>query len=361
VVTPASTLKVLTSTAALETLGPEHRFSTSVTLDGNRLTLVGGGDPLLTRRADPEAYPVQADLVTLARRTAHALGEAGRTRVTLGYDTSLFSGPSVNPSWEPDYVPDDVVSPISPLWIDEGRVSPGQAERVADPAAAAAAAFADELRAQGIVVRGRPASTTSPEGADPVASVESAELVEIVQHLLETSDNEATEVLARHVAISQGEPGSFEDGARQVTTVLTGLDVDMRGAELHDGSGLSRSDRVPVQALIDTLAVAADPDHPALAGVLEGLPVAGFTGSASYRFATLDGASEAGLGRARLKTGTLTGVHGYAGVVVGRDGAVMLLVEIVDKVRVPQTLFARDQLDRIAAALAGCACAASGG
>jgi D-alanyl-D-alanine carboxypeptidase/D-alanyl-D-alanine-endopeptidase (penicillin-binding protein 4) len=36
----------------------------------------------------------------------------------------------------------------------------------------------------------------------------------------------------------------------------------------------------------------------------------------------------------------------------------MLMVAVADRVRVPQTLFARDQLDRIAAALAACACRA---
>jgi serine-type D-Ala-D-Ala carboxypeptidase/endopeptidase (penicillin-binding protein 4) len=357
VVIPASTLKILTSVAAVEALGPEHRFTTAVTVSGKRLTLVGGGDPLLTRKADPDEYPVQADLVTLARSTAEALREEGTRRVLLGYDTSLFSGPAENPAWKPDYVPEEV-SPIVALWVDEGQSGPAGREPSGDPAADAAQVFAGELRKQGIAVRGRPTPATGLDDGQEIASVESAELVEIVQHLLETSDNNAAEVLARHVAIAGGRPGSSVAAAEEVTSVLSGLGVDMRGAELYDGSGLSRDNRVPVRALVDALAVSARPGNAALAGVVEGLPVAGFTGSLSYRFATLDGASEPGLGRARLKTGTLTGVHGYAGVVVGRDGSVMLLVAVADRVRVPQTLFARDQLDRIAAALAACACSA---
>ncbi len=76
-VTPASTLKMLTATAALEALGPDHRFTTRVvaTPSSPRIVLVGGGDPLLGRTAaDPDGtYPARADLDTLARATARAL------------------------------------------------------------------------------------------------------------------------------------------------------------------------------------------------------------------------------------------------------------------------------------------------
>lgn len=45
---PASTLKILTSLAALEILGPDHFFSTSVYLDSrNTLYIQGSGDPFL--------------------------------------------------------------------------------------------------------------------------------------------------------------------------------------------------------------------------------------------------------------------------------------------------------------------------
>src|SRR5690242_3027135 len=46
-VTPASTTKLLTSLAALQSIGPMTRFSTKVMAEGDRLTLVGGGDPFL--------------------------------------------------------------------------------------------------------------------------------------------------------------------------------------------------------------------------------------------------------------------------------------------------------------------------
>ena len=67
--------------------------------------------------------------------------------------------------------------------------------------------------------------------------------------------------------------------------------------------------------------------------------------------------ADAALGWVRAKTGTLTGVHGLAGVVTARDGSVMLFVAIADRVKVRHTMFTRDRLDQIAAALADCRCA----
>ena len=120
---PASTLKLLTATAALAALGPDHTFSTTVRSGpGKRIVLVGGGDPLLARtRATSASYPPSADVATLARRTAAALREQGVRRVRLDYDDTLFTGPAVNPRWPATYVPEGVVSPISSLWVDEGR------------------------------------------------------------------------------------------------------------------------------------------------------------------------------------------------------------------------------------------------
>jgi D-alanyl-D-alanine carboxypeptidase/D-alanyl-D-alanine-endopeptidase (penicillin-binding protein 4) len=366
VVVPASTLKLLTAVAALEVLGPERTFATRSVLDGTTLTLVGGGDPLLTRRSVPGEYPHRADLATLARRTARGLVDRGVRRVALSYDTMLFTGPAVNPRWEPDYVTDDVVSPISALWVDEGREEPGLADRSAQPSATAAAVFAGALADNGIEVTGRPRPGPATPAAEQVAQVRSAEVVELVQHLLETSDNEATEVLARHVALAEGEQGSFAGATRALVAVAGRLGVRTQGSVLRDASGLSRSDRLPVRTLLDLLAVAADPERPALAAAVAGLPVAGWSGSLDDRFTGTDASPPEGfatdmreaLGDVRAKTGTLTGVNGLAGVITGRDGTVMTFVAQMDRVPVDYTFLARDRLDRIGAALAACACGA---
>jgi len=355
-VTPASTMKLLTGLAALESLGPEHRFVTQVVRSGDRLTLVGGGDPLLARRPpDPTSVPARADVTTLARRAAATLVQEGRRRVRVAYDDTLFSGPTASPQWEPDYLPDDVVSPVTALWVDEGREAPGLLSRSADPSADAADAFASALRRHGVRVIGTVREARASARAGLVAEVRGAELVEVVQHVLELSDNEAAEVLAHQVAVAEGEPATFAGAATAVRAVLRSLDVDVRGAVLDDGSGLSRSDRLRARTILDVLATGASPERPLLTGLVEGLPVAGFNGSLALRFSVR---AERGLGWVRAKTGTLTGVHGLAGVVTARDGAVLTFVAIADRVRVRHTLFARDRLDQVAAALAGCRCLA---
>lgn len=356
-VTPASTMKLLTTSAALSALGPDYTFSTRVVAGASPrdVVLVGGGDPLLASRPDPEAYPARADVATLAAAAARSLEESGRRRVRVGYDASLFSGPPVNPSWPASYVPDDVVSPISALWVDEGRERADDFPRVDDPALAAAQAFASGLERRGITVQGALRPTTAPDGATQLAAVESAPLAQLAGWVLEVSDNEAAEVLLRHVALAEGRVGSFSGGTTSVRDVLAELGVDLGGARILDGSGLSRRNRLAPDTLLSVLDVVASEEHPELRGIVTGLPVAGFTGSLALRF---DSGHAAGLGTVRAKTGTLTGVHGLAGLVTDREGTVLSFAAVADRVALEDTLDARSQLDRIAAALAACRCTA---
>jgi D-alanyl-D-alanine carboxypeptidase/D-alanyl-D-alanine-endopeptidase (penicillin-binding protein 4) len=265
----------------------------------------------------------------------------------------------VNPRWEPSYIPDDVVSPITPLWVDEGRERQGMGYRSTDPSAAAAQVFAQALRRKGIAVLGPPAPALAAPTDEEIATVQSAPLAQVVQHVLEVSDNEGAEVLARHVALAEDLPASFAGGAEAVRAVLTELGLDLAGARIYDGSGLSRHNRLRPETLLAVITTAADDDHPGLRSVVADLPVAGFTGSLAARFQTGD---EAGLGTVRAKTGTLVegGVHGLTGTVTTRDGAVLAFAAVADRVRLQNTLAARRLLDEMASALAGCTCAATG-
>ncbi len=350
---PASTTKLLSSAAALEVLGPEHTFATRVVAGGDdTIVLVGGGDPLLASEPESKrAYPQRADLVTLAQATATALQAQGRTRVRLGYDATLFTGPADNPMWEPSYVPDSVVSPITALWADQGRV-PDSWSRVPDPALDAAQDFATALAAAGITVAGRPVAGQATPGAE-LARVESPPLREIVQHVLEASDNEAAEVLTRHVGLAVAGDPSFTGGTQAVLATLAGVGVDTAGVQLHDGSGLSRHNVVTTRALITLLQTAADPAHPRLATLLPSLPVAGFTGSLTNR---MDDGPAAGRGRVRAKTGTLTAVSSLAGVATDLDGRAMAFVLLADRIAKPLEEKAEDALDSAAAALGACHC-----
>lgn len=339
---PASTTKVLTALAVLDRLGPESRFTTRVLQDGDRLTLVGGGDPYLTARRSASSPVERADLATLARRAARQV----RGPVRLRYDASLFSGPAVSPTWEPGYVPGGVVAPIHALWIDRGRVGAG---RSADPARDAARAFADLLRAEGVRVIGEPEPATA--AGEAVARVHSARLVRIVERFLAESDNEVAEVLLRQAAIGAGQEPSFAGGAATVETVLTDAGVPTDGLALHDGSGLSRRNRISARTLAHALVHAAR--TPRLGAVLGGLPVAGLTGTLDDRFAR---EASAGRGLVRAKTGTLTGVHTLAGIATLPQGRPVAFAVMANGTRRIDPLQTQAALDRVAAAIADCAC-----
>lgn len=358
-VIPASTTKLLTGAAALEALGTDTRFTTRVVAGATTrdVVLVGGGDPYLagkplTPDEAASTYPQRADVVTLARETAAALGD--RARVRVQYDDSLFSGPSDNPRWRADYVPDDIVSPITALWVDRGA-SPTGYGYVDDPSAAAAQAFVEALRQAGVRVRGNPSPATAAPDAAELASVASAPVADIVERVLEVSDNEAAEVLARHVGLAVDGVGSFEAGSAAVLATLRTLGVDTGTDVIHDGSGLSRLNRVSAATLLQVVQAAAAPEHPALRPVLTGLPVAGFTGSLAYRFDT--GSAQAP-GRVRAKTGTLSRVHSLAGVTTDREGTPMAFVVAVDRAGEDDKLDAQQAVDRLAGDLAACRCTA---
>lgn len=341
---PASTTKLLTAVAALDTLGPDATFTTSVVRDGDRLVLVGGGDPYLTDTRTKGSPVERADLATLAVATAT---KVGRARVTLDYDVSLFSGPSVSPAWEGGYV-GSVVAPVSPLWIDRGRVG---AARSTEPAADAARRFAELLRARGVDVAGEPARVEAPAGATKVAQARSARLSRIVERFLADSDNEVAEVLLRQAAIGGGQPGSFAGGAKVATEVLARSDVSTEGLVLNDGSGLSRKNRISATTLAETMVQASA--RPRLSPTLSGLPVGGFSGTLENRYDRSDAR-----GVVRAKTGTLTGVHSLAGIVTLDGGRPVAFAVMADDTEQVNPFVTQAALDRVAASMATCACGA---
>ena len=360
---PASTLKLFTAAAALSELGPEHRFSTEVLRTSTRteppsLVVVGGGDPLLAstpEAADTLDFPTDSATVSaLAAATAEVLRADRTRRVRVGFDAGLFTGPAAAPTWERDYLPNDIVSPVSALWVDQGRADPAGLERSADPALAAAEEFAAALERRGLTVVGAPEAVVTPTRAETVATASGPELDTVVEHVLQVSDNEGAEVLLRHVGLATDRAGSFTGGVAGTRAVLRRLGVPFEGVTAYDGSGLSRDNRLTRAALAQVLQLGADEDRPDLRAVTAALPVAHFTGTLASRF--LEPQARAGRGFVRAKTGTLSHVHGLAGTTVTRDGALLGFALLTDRVPLRDTLDSRALLDTLASRLAGCGC-----
>ncbi|MGW1072494.1 D-alanyl-D-alanine carboxypeptidase/D-alanyl-D-alanine endopeptidase [Streptomyces sp. NPDC002537] len=345
--TPASTIKPATAAAALAALGPDHRIDTTVVAGGDGIVLVGGGDPTLSARPVKAGRQASASLKELAEATARKLKERGTDHTKVTYDTSLYSGPAAHPIG-----PNDNIAPVSALMADEGRLDDsdhGPAARTADPAADAARKFADMLGEQGVKVDGDPASGKADGKAERLASVSSPPLGALVERALTNSDNDIAEALARQTALASGQPASFEGAAKAVTARLDAL--GLTGAHVADGSGLDRSDQASAAFLARLLVRAADPAHPELRPVLTGLPVAGFSGTLSGRYADDEAV---GRGTVRAKTGTLTGVNTLAGTAVDADGRLLTFAFMASGTSDADA--AQRALDRLATTVSTCGC-----
>ncbi|WGP14525.1 D-alanyl-D-alanine carboxypeptidase/D-alanyl-D-alanine-endopeptidase [Streptomyces sp. SH5] len=338
--TPASTVKIATATAALSVLGTDHRIATTAALssDSRTVTLVGGGDPTLSRAA----------LREMAADTADALREDdrdARPSVRLTYDISRYAGPVLHP-----ISPNDNIAPVTALMVNEGRVNDtdrGPAKRTEDPAGDAARTFAAALEKAGVKVTGAPREARAAGEARTVATHRSAPLAALVERTLTNSDNDIAEALARQTAIAKGESASFAGARRAVTNELKKLKVPVAGAHFADGSGLDRAGRVTPALLTALLARAADPDRPGLRPVLTGLPIAGFSGTLGGRY----GSDAEGTGLIRAKTGTLYGVNSLAGTVVDRRGRLLAFAFLASGSLTASE--AEPALDALATAVAG--------
>jgi serine-type D-Ala-D-Ala carboxypeptidase/endopeptidase (penicillin-binding protein 4) len=352
---PASTAKIVTGAAVLAELGADARFTTRVVRGAapDEVIVVGGGDPLLTASpasAGDTTYPEPTRLTDLAARTVSALRLENLSAVRVRVDDSLFTGPAVNPAWEGNYV-GGAVAPVTALAVDAARAVGGGREP--DPSIAAGAAFAAMLGQHGIAVTAPIERTVAPADAEVLAGVQSAPLAGIVERMLLASDNDASEALARHVALASGQPASFDGVAVALPAAVKALGVDVGGLSLADGSGLSRRNAIPPVLLTRILALATTSGQPQLRAVLSGLPVGGFTGTLELRF---DGEASASAGEVRAKTGTLNGVHSLAGTVQDVDGRLLTFAVMTDSAPVSAPLAAQDALDQVAAVLAACGC-----
>lgn len=122
--TPASNVKLLTTAAALEQLGPQFRFRTSVYQIGDRgtvLRIVGRGDPTLTETELRELADQIA--VQIARQIAGQASRLGLTPIDLLIlDDRHWSEDAINPTWEWEDIQAGYGAPVTSLILDENAI-----------------------------------------------------------------------------------------------------------------------------------------------------------------------------------------------------------------------------------------------
>lgn len=341
--TPASTLKLLTATAALRKLDPAETLPTTTVLADGTLTLVGGGDMRLTEQS----------LGTLADSAATRVDAAGGGPVTLHLDDTLF-GPGVNPAWGANGPSGGWVSPTSALAVNEGWLDANEyGAKSQDPSMDAAHLFSRLLRDRGVDVQGDVVRAAAPEGGER-DEIRSAPISDLVAHTLLVSDNTTAEVLGRLLALKVGQPATSDGAARAVQQEIEelageeGLPTD--GLDLHDTCGLAVDNRVPPVLLAGVVSGLDAPETPpALRAMLTEVPISGLSGTLAERFD--ENGSEIARGVIRGKTGYLGGASTLVGVAVLPDGRTVGFSIVVHSFPSSQGAAAKASVDAIATEL----------
>ncbi|MFZ9488389.1 MAG: D-alanyl-D-alanine carboxypeptidase/D-alanyl-D-alanine endopeptidase [Ilumatobacteraceae bacterium] len=315
---PASNMKLLVAAAALDVLGADYRFTTSLignrvgdTIVGN-LWLVGGGDPVLSTRAYPptQLYPTTSP--TFLDSLADELRASGINKITGSVvgDESRYDDERYVPTWG-DGIRSIEAGPLGALMVDDGTLL-GDPFKPAQPAVGAATAFTRLLRARGITVIAAPRSGVAPTDGVTIGEVISAPLGVLLGDVLANSDNNAAELLLKEIGlVDEGSPTRVA-GLQAVASVLVQRGISTDGVVLVDGSGLDANNRLTCSLLVDLLE-----SFGSQSVLAEGLALAGSTGTLREQLTT-----PPAVRRVRAKTGTLRTSKALSGFYEVSDGAI---------------------------------------
>jgi serine-type D-Ala-D-Ala carboxypeptidase/endopeptidase (penicillin-binding protein 4) len=279
---PASNQKLLSTAFALDRLGPDFRLNT------RRLT--GQGDPDL-------AVP---HLQRFAKLALASSGGVPGTAVKLQLAEEPAQG-----WWPQGWSYGDrsyaYGAPITRLAITSNAIE----DAVSNPPSRLSTLLRRAMTQQGAKAQLSlvPADAPLPRDAVLVHEEPSINMHGLLSLANTESHNFTAEVLLRSAAGTW----NVEDAARLETVWLKGEGLPMQGVSIHDGSGLSRNDRL-TSRLLAALLLRMD-QHPYGRDYIGSMSIAGQRGTMRhlYNGTSLDG-------RLFGKTGTLTGVRAISGV-----------------------------------------------
>ncbi len=396
-VNPASLMKLVTTYAALDLLGPAFNWQTPVYADGpvqggvlqGNLYLKGQGDPklvlerlwLLLRRVQALGIAQIAGDIVLDRSAFEPLeqspgefdGEPLRP-YNAAPDALLLNFKSVLMTFTPDrangfasisYEPalagvqapariplnaldcGDWRAALKADFSDPARIQLGGSlgancgEKVwpvayADPKSYAARAVQSLWQEMGGKLSGKVRDGRVPPGLTPAFQHASPALAELIRDINKFSNNVMAQQLFLTLSLQAKGLGTLT-GSREVLGAWWKNRLpDAPPPTLDNGSGLSRSERISAQALAALLQHAwASPLMPDL---VSSLPIAGVDGT----LRRIKGQSATG--QAHLKTGSLRNVTGIAGYVHAASGRRYVLVAIANH---PNAAAARPALEAL--------------
>jgi D-alanyl-D-alanine carboxypeptidase/D-alanyl-D-alanine-endopeptidase (penicillin-binding protein 4) len=326
---PASNEKLLTTAAALISLGSGFRFTTRLVVAtptplaravrgtlAAPVTLVGSGDPVFATYPYTHKYlGANGDTIgVLASRARHPLGPTGPTLTrivgALRVNGSIFDARTVPPAWTAADL--GSIQPLSGAPTNEDFAGDSQGSVVGNPLLATAQRLRTALRNAHIATSGSVGAGPLPANPTTIAAVTSPPLSSIVRIMNVPSDDFIAEQLLKALGASVRTPGTSPAGAAVVRRNLAALLGVMRpGTRVSDGSGLSRGDRASSLSLA-WLIVDAQRNSTWGSPLLASLPTGG-QGTLRRR---LRGVA----GRVHAKTGTLNDVSSLTGTVRAANG-----------------------------------------
>lgn len=379
---PASVMKLVTTYAALDLLGPAYVWRTPVYVDGSisngslqgNLYLQGRGDPklvmerlwLLLRRLQGMGVKVIVGDIILDR-SAFALpahdaaafdGEPFRPynvapdALLLNYKSAVMTlvpdarAGVARVQWEPPLagVQQQATVPLAPAgtdcgdwrsalqgdWADPARMGfAGQypascGDKVwsiapADPQQFAARAVEGMWRELGGKLTGSVREGRVPAGLKPVFVAESPALGEVVRDINKYSNNVMTQQVFLTLGLEQAGVGSMQTANEAVARWWSSRWGASELPVVDNGAGLSREARISAHALGRMLQTAWL--SPVMPEYLASLPIAGVDGTLRRSKAQAS---------AHLKTGSLRDSNALAGYVDGASGKRYVLVAFVN-------------------------------
>jgi D-alanyl-D-alanine carboxypeptidase/D-alanyl-D-alanine-endopeptidase (penicillin-binding protein 4) len=378
---PASTIKTVTTFAALDMLGPTFVWQTRAWTHDGDLFLQGGGDPYLTverwwsfvqglRASGLKSIPgdivIDNTAFSLPKEDPGAFDGRPNRSYNVLPDALMVNFQSIDFSLaaNADTHRVEIVASPAPVNLDvenhiryeSGRCS-GSAARVDFKVASAAwdrvvfsgalsahcaprtiarillqpttyafGTFVKLWRESGGEFSGKLRIEPTPAEAKLLYSFDSLSLAEIVRLTNKHSNN----LMARHLLLTlgkerYGDPATLEKGAAAMAEWSRERGFDLTGVDIDNGSGLSRSTHISVLQMAKILSAAwrsrFAPEY------LASFPLAGMDGTLRSRM------KSSPAGAVRLKTGHLDSVSGVAGYVTTSTGKTYVLVSLINNVR----------------------------
>jgi D-alanyl-D-alanine carboxypeptidase/D-alanyl-D-alanine-endopeptidase (penicillin-binding protein 4) len=395
---PASTMKLLTTDAALELLGPTFTWKTQAYASGSQngdvlngnLIIKGGGDPKLV---------LENFWLFLRSIREHGIREIhGNLLLDRSifeeslYDPAEFDGDPMKPynagpdalllnfqSFRFHFMPDEkanavtvaVDPPTAGYKVVAPKLSHGACgdwqgalqATLSDTGANFSGSFPlscgdrtwyihppamSHLQYFSLVFRrmwenlggtlaGEVKDGSVPPEARLITEWESPTLPEVIRDMNKYSNN----VMARQILLTIGAgmqlPGTAKQGAQAVRDWLAEKGIDAPELVIENGSGLSRTERISPHTMARLLESAFD--SPLMPEFISSLPLAGFDGTMRRRL------NDRGVaGHAHIKTGSLNDVRAIAGYVLAASGKRYVVVCFINHPNAPRAQEVADAL-----------------